>query len=115
MRPERNKKHSRTSPNKFLCARASLREKSSVQVRFLLGPAGSGKTFLCLKEIRDALRENAGGPPLILLAPKQATFQLERQLLTGHSLDGYTRLKFFHLSGWRDLSSKNQASCLPNN
>jgi ATP-dependent helicase/nuclease subunit B len=81
MRRERNKKDSRTSPNKFLCAFAPLREKSSVQARFLLGPAGSGKTFLCLKEIRDALCESAGGPPLILLAPKQATFQLERQLL----------------------------------
>ncbi|MGA3162657.1 MAG: PD-(D/E)XK nuclease family protein [Verrucomicrobiota bacterium] len=66
-----------------------------MQVRFLLGPAGSGKTFLCLKEIRDALRENPEGPPLILLAPKQTTFQLERQLLTGHSLDGYTRLHIF--------------------
>jgi len=72
-----------------------LREKSGVQARFLLGPAGSGKTFLCLKEIRNALRENAGDVPLILLAPKQATFQLERQLLAGHSLDGYTRLNIF--------------------
>ena len=66
-----------------------------MQARFLLGPAGSGKTFLCLKEIRDALCESAGGPPLILLAPKQTTFQLERQLLAGHSLDGYTRLNIF--------------------
>ena len=64
-------------------------------MRFLLGPAGSGKTFLCLKEIHDALRENAAGTPLILLAPKQTTFQLERQLLAGHSLDGYTRLRIF--------------------
>ena len=58
-----------------------MREKSGVQVRFLLGPAGSGKTFRCLAEIRAALRAGADGPPLILLAPKQATFQLERQLL----------------------------------
>jgi ATP-dependent helicase/nuclease subunit B len=76
-----------------------LREKSSVQARFLLGPAGSGKTFRCLTEIRDALRENpdpdTGASGLILLAPKQTTFQLERQLLTGHSLDGYTRLRIF--------------------
>jgi ATP-dependent helicase/nuclease subunit B len=52
-----------------------------VLTRFLLGPAGSGKTFRCLGEIRDALRQLPDGPPLILLAPKQATFQLERQLL----------------------------------
>jgi ATP-dependent helicase/nuclease subunit B len=69
-----------------------LREKSGVQARFLLGPAGSGKTFRCLAEIRTALREDAAGPPLILLAPKQATFQLERQLLAGNAPGGYARL-----------------------
>jgi ATP-dependent helicase/nuclease subunit B len=74
-----------------------------VQARFLLGPAGSGKTFRCLAEIRAALRDNPesalaapkqnGGGPLILLAPKQATFQLERQLLAGEEISGYTRLQ----------------------
>ena len=63
-----------------------------MQARFLCGPAGSGKTFRCLAEIRDALRSSAEGPPLVFIAPKQATFQLERQLLADHSLDGYTRL-----------------------
>jgi ATP-dependent helicase/nuclease subunit B len=72
-----------------------LRKESGVQARFLLGPAGSGKTFRCLAEIRDALRQNADGPPLILLAPKQATFQLERQLFAENSLNGYMRLHIF--------------------
>jgi len=63
-----------------------------VQARFLLGPAGSGKTFRCLAEIRAALCAAPEGPPLILLAPKQATFQLERQLLADPALTGYTRL-----------------------
>jgi ATP-dependent helicase/nuclease subunit B len=58
-----------------------LGEKKAVQARFLLGPAGSGKTFRCLAEIRAALAASPKGPPLVLLAPKQATFQLERQLL----------------------------------
>jgi ATP-dependent helicase/nuclease subunit B len=66
-----------------------------VQVRFLLGSAGSGKTFRCLAEVRDALKKNPGGAPLIFLAPKQATFQLERQLLADNSLNGYTRLQIF--------------------
>ena len=52
-----------------------------MQARFLLGPAGSGKTFRCLAEIRAELLRAPDGPALILLAPKQATFQLERQLL----------------------------------
>ncbi|HXS69871.1 MAG TPA: PD-(D/E)XK nuclease family protein [Candidatus Polarisedimenticolia bacterium] len=74
-----------------------------MQIRFLLGPAGSGKTFLCLSEIRAALAASPEGPPLILLAPKQATFQLERQLLADDSLCGYTRLRilsFERLAGF---------------
>jgi ATP-dependent helicase/nuclease subunit B len=67
-------------------------EKCRVQIRFLISPAGSGKTHRCLAEIREALRAAPEGPPLILLAPKQATFQLERQLLADDSLQGYTRL-----------------------
>ena len=64
-----------------------------MQVRFLSGPAGSGKTHRCLKEIRDALRAAPEGPPLIFIAPKQATFQLERQLLADKLLNGYARLQ----------------------
>jgi ATP-dependent helicase/nuclease subunit B len=81
--------------NKLLCDWTSLREKKCVQVCFLLGPAGSGKTFRCLAEIRRALHKSPEGPPLVLLAPKQATFQLERQLLAEGAPQGYTRLNIF--------------------
>ncbi|MBI5383672.1 MAG: PD-(D/E)XK nuclease family protein [Verrucomicrobia bacterium] len=64
-----------------------------MQVTFLLGPAGSGKTWRCLAEIRGALQTSPEGLPLLLLAPKQATFQLERQLLADPDLPGYTRLQ----------------------
>ena len=64
-----------------------------MQVTLLLGPAGSGKTFRCLAEMRAALQAAPEGPPLLLLAPKQATFQLERQLLADPNLPGYTRLQ----------------------
>ena len=69
-----------------------LPENSAVQIRFLLGPAGTGKTFRCLEEIRAELKRDPQGPPLLFLAPKQATFQIERQLLADESLPGYTRL-----------------------
>ena len=72
-----------------------MREKKSVQAHFLLGPAGSGKTFRCLAEIRAALAASPEGPPLVLLAPKQATFQLERLLLADGAPPGYTRLNIF--------------------
>src|SRR6185295_16069080 len=74
-----------------------------MQVRFLLGPAGSGKTFRCLSEIREALNEDSEKPPLLLLAPKQATFQLERQLLADPSLPGYTRLQILSFERLADF------------
>lgn len=72
-------------------------------MRFVLGPAGSGKTFQCLAEVRARLASSPGGPPLILLAPKQATFQLERQLLSSPDVSGYIRLhvlSFERLADW---------------
>src|SRR5262245_45358964 len=59
----------------------------------LAGPAGSGKTHRCLAEIAGHLRTSAAGAPLILLAPRQATYQLERQILSFQGVDGFTRLR----------------------
>ena len=64
-----------------------------MDVEFLLGPAGTGKTHRCLAEIRAELIHRPEGAPLIFLAPKQATFQLERQLLADATLPGFTRLQ----------------------
>lgn len=64
-----------------------------MRVRFILGPAGSGKTWRCLDFLRRRLVAAPEGRPLVLLAPKQATFQLERQLLSRPELAGYTRLR----------------------
>ncbi len=69
-----------------------MRQTGAVQIRFLLGPAGSGKTFRCLQEIRAELDTSPEGLPLLLVAPKQATFQLERQILSDPRIPGYTRL-----------------------
>ncbi|OUN00274.1 MAG: helicase-exonuclease AddAB subunit AddB [Firmicutes bacterium ZCTH02-B6] len=53
----------------------------AARLRFLLGRAGSGKTLSCLQAIRRELLTGPDGPPLILLTPEQATFQMERALL----------------------------------
>ena len=63
-----------------------------MQARFLLGPVGSGKTWRCLAEISDFLQKSPEGSPVLLIAPKQATFQLERQLLLDHGCTGFSRL-----------------------
>ena len=64
-----------------------------MNVRFWLGPAGCGKTRRCLEEARRALAQAPDGPALLFIAPKQATYQLERQILGEGALAGYTRLK----------------------
>lgn len=92
-RLDKNRPTRKIKRNNNLCLAVALREKTFVQTRFLLGPAGSGKTFRCLAEMRAELVRSAEGAPLLLLAPKQATFQLERQLLGEGTLPGYTRLQ----------------------
>ena len=91
--PDKNHPSGKRQLKKNLCLPGSFARKTLVQTRFLLGPAGSGKTFRCLAGIRTELARSAEGAPLLLLAPKQATFQLERQLLEDAVLPGYTRLQ----------------------
>ena len=76
----------------MVCPGGGFRDNGAVRVRFLLGPAGAGKTFRCLTEVRQALWASPEGAPLLLVAPKQTTYQLERQLLADPLLPGYTRL-----------------------
>ena len=64
-----------------------------MKCRLLIGPAGSGKTHWCLEEVAGHLRESSDGMPLLYLTPKQATYQVERQLLQRAGVDGYTRLQ----------------------
>lgn len=77
-----------------------------MHVRFLIGPAGSGKTSRCLQEMASLL-QNSEGPPLLMLAPKQATYQLERQLLSGLGVAGYTRLQILSFERLAEMVLEN--------
>lgn len=74
-----------------------------MRARLLLGPTGSGKTFRCVAEARAALRASPTGLPLVFLAPKQATFQLERLVLSDPALQGYTRLRILSFERLAEL------------
>ncbi|MEK7730993.1 MAG: hypothetical protein AAB363_03970, partial [Planctomycetota bacterium] len=51
-------------------------------VRFILGRAGSGKTYHCLEAVRRRLNQDPiNGPRLILLVPEQASQQIEGAIL----------------------------------
>ena len=61
-------------------------------VRFVVGRAGSGKTFRCLEAVRSRLREDAfGGSKLLLLVPEQASFQMERAMIETPDIAGFAR------------------------
>jgi len=75
----------------------------AAQLRFLLGRAGSGKTFACLDAIRREARQGPDGPPLILLTPEQATFQMERALLAGPELTATHRA---HVLSFQRLAAR---------
>ncbi|NLH74195.1 MAG: hypothetical protein GX456_14160 [Verrucomicrobia bacterium] len=83
------------------------------KVTIVTGPAGSGKTHRCITEICNALESNPAGPPLVFIAPKQATFQLERQILAAHQIPGYTRLSIVSFERLAEyiLSALGQAPC----
>ena len=64
------------------------------KITFLLGRAGTGKTARCLAEAKVELEKASEGKPLLFLAPKQATYQIERGLLSS-GIEGFSRLYIF--------------------
>jgi ATP-dependent helicase/nuclease subunit B len=82
---------------------ACFENNEHVRIRLILGAAGSGKTFRCLTEAREALVGSPDGLPMLLIAPKQGTYQLEQQLLEESSLAGYTRLRIVSFESLADF------------
>ncbi len=81
-------------------------------LRFVLGRAGSGKTHFCLEEMASELRRRPDGPPLILLVPEQATFQMDRALVSRPGVPGTTRAQVlsFRRLAWRVLAETGGAA-----
>lgn len=74
-----------------------------VGLRFIIGRAGTGKTHTCLREIQGELAlDSLNGPPLILLVPEQASFQMEKQLTSRSETQGVVRAQVmsFRRLGW---------------
>lgn len=63
----------------------------SMSLRFMIGRSGTGKTTACLNEIREKLKEQPMGSPIIYLVPEQMTFQSEYALIRTPGLDGMIR------------------------
>jgi ATP-dependent helicase/nuclease subunit B len=64
-----------------------------MSVRFILGRAGSGKTRHIRDRIVETLRADPLGPPVFWILPKQATFEIERELTCSTGLGGFCRAR----------------------
>ena len=62
-------------------------------VRFILGPAGGGKTHQCLQEIAALEKANPLGSPVYFILPEQATFIHERLLCEACAGGGFCRAR----------------------
>ena len=83
-------------------------------VQFILGRSGTGKSQWCIDTVCEALADS-GTKPLILLVPEQATYQVERAILSMSDIAGFSRLhvlSFNRLGFWlrSDRSSTAEVS-----
>ena len=64
-----------------------------MSVRFILAPAGGGKTYRCLREIAALEQADPLGGPVYFLVPEQATFIHERLLCQTCAGGGFCRAR----------------------
>jgi ATP-dependent helicase/nuclease subunit B len=62
-----------------------------VSLQFIIGRSGSGKSEYCLNAVRDRLRADPDGAPIVLLVPEQASYLAEYALVTTPGLAGTVR------------------------
>jgi ATP-dependent helicase/nuclease subunit B len=76
-----------------------------MSLRMVIGRSGTGKTAMCLHEIRKQLLENPEGSPIIYIVPEQMTFLSEYKLSTDPELGGMIRAQVYSFSrlAWRIL------------
>src|SRR5690625_3337529 len=76
-----------------------------MQLRFILGRAGTQKSDYILDEIKQQLLEDPLGPPIYYIVPEQMTFQQEYKLFSDPKIQGSIRTQIFSFSrlAWRVL------------
>ena len=72
-------------------------------LRFILGPAGSGKTHTCIEQMAGLISADPLGDPLLLLTPQQSTFIYEKRLAAACPGGGFCRAE---VSGFARLAQK---------
>lgn len=83
-----------------------------MEIQFLAGRSGSGKTTAILEEIKEQLRLDPLGPPIIFLVPDQMTFLMEYELAKTSEAGGMIRAKVFSFTrlAWSILQQTGGAN-----
>ncbi|MFD0672079.1 helicase-exonuclease AddAB subunit AddB [Cohnella sp. GCM10027633] len=86
-----------------------------MSLRLITGRSGSGKTRFALDEIREGLRRDPLGAPLILIVPEQATFQAEYAMATTPELGGFMRAQVlsFRRLAFRVMQETGGSAVIP--
>jgi ATP-dependent helicase/nuclease subunit B len=76
-----------------------------MSLRFILGRSGVGKTNYMLDEMKQKLREQPNGPPIIYVVPEQMSFLSEHNLANTPGLNGMIRAQVFSFTrlAWKVL------------
>ena len=62
-----------------------------MSIQFVIGRSGSGKTHFILNQVKEKLRLQPDGAPLMILVPEQGTFQVEHALVNSPDVQGMIR------------------------
>ncbi len=83
-----------------------------VSLRFVIGRSGTGKTTLFLNEMREKLKKQPDGPPIIYIVPEQMTFLSEHALIQTDGLAGMIRTQVYSFTrlAWRILQETGGVS-----
>lgn len=77
-------------------------------VQIITGRRGSGKTYSMLAAIKEKIKDQPLGPPIIFIAPKQSTFELEEQFARDPEIKGSMRASIYGFDrlAWRIMSEE---------
>ena len=67
-----------------------------MELNAYIGRAGTGKSTAMVNEIKDKMKTDPLGDPIILIAPTQSTFQFEQAFVNDSTLNGSLRTEVLH-------------------
>ena len=72
-----------------------------MELNAYIGRAGTGKSKAIIEEIKEKMKQDPLGDPIVLIAPTQNTFQLEQAFVNDKTLNGSLRTEVLHFERLR--------------